>query len=353
MSYVPIPNRMFARETEYFTTNDEFLVFYHIGTLVSARNPNLARLNIELLNSIMLLDQKNLSRGKKRIKVALLSLHSKSYIKIVHSDVELKNITMLDITFPDTGQSIYTEQIKSGGSIYKGFTSVTDDMFSRMESVYELKALTYVKWRSKISYSISFREWQSVLDVCHQTAVNIISECVRKGLLTKHRGDYYTTPDGMIRQETNTYYEKSIEQESDPSKEANTAKRSMKLSAESKETRPHNLFGTDYLDENDMYVYFTTKCEHAKEQGRKRIDAISKSGASGKARMDALEKKALIKIQQEKSEKHAMKVESALSDEMREMNGSEFEDDYEETYRRTQRTSRQENRDYSYLLGND
>lgn len=352
MSFVAIPNRMFAHETEYFTTNDEFLVFYHIGTLVSARNPNLARLNIELLNSILLLDQKNLSRGKKRICVALLSLHSKGYIKIVHSDGELKNNTMLDITIPKIEQSIYKDPVKSDGSIYKGYTGVDDDMFFRTESVFELKVLTYVKWRSKITYSISYREWKSVLDVCHQTAVNIISDCVGKGLITKHRGDYYTTTDGMIRQEINTYYEKSAKQESNPSKEANTVKLSNNLSTESKELRPHNLFGTEFLDVNDMHVYLTTNCKLVQEQGTKRIDAISKS-PSGKARMDNLKKKANVIIEQEKSEKHIMKVQSAISDKMREMNCSEFVDDYEETYRRTQRTSTQEKRDFSFLLGND
>ncbi|WP_419872767.1 hypothetical protein [Candidatus Pristimantibacillus sp. PTI5] len=351
MSYVAIPNRMFAHETEYFTTNDEFLMFYHIGTLVIARNPNLARLNIELLNSIMLLDQKNLSRGKKRISVALLSLHSKGYIKIVHSDGELKNNTMLDITIPEIKQSIYKESVKSGGSIYKGYTAADDDMFSRTESVFELKVLTYVKWRSKISYSISFKEWASVLGVCHQTAFSIISDCMQKGLITKHSGDYYTTHDGKIRRETNKYFETPTKQESDPSKEANTVKRSKKNSTESKETRPHNLFGTDYLDENDIYVYFTTTCDLAKEQGRKRIDAISKSSASGKARMDNLKKKANVIIEQENSEKHVMKVYSAFSDANKEHYAIEY--DNEQNYRQSKQFSKQDDRDYSYLLGND
>ncbi|OAB39059.1 hypothetical protein PMSD_03770 [Paenibacillus macquariensis subsp. defensor] len=352
MSYVAIPNRMFARETEYFTANDEFLVFYHIGTLVSARNPNLAHLNIELLNSILLLDQKNPSRGKKRINVALLSLHYKGYIKIVHSDAELKNNTMLGITFPDTQQSIYIDPVKSGGSNYNGYTAVDDDMFSRTESVYELKVLTYVKWRSRIDYSISYREWESVLDVCHQTAVKIISDCVQKGLLTKLRGDYYKTHGGEIRQETNTYYEKSIEQESNLSKEANTAKLSKKLSAESKETRPHNLFGTEWLDVNDIHVYLTTTCELVKEQGRKRIDAISKI-ASGKARMDHLMKMAFVIIEKEKSEKQDMKVRSALSDASREMHGIGYEDrvEHEKHFRQIKQSSN--NTDYTYLLGDD
>lgn len=349
-NFVAIPNRMFAYETEYFTTNDEYLVFYHIGTLVSARNPNHARLNIELLNSIILLDKKNPSRGKKRINDALLSLHSKGYIKIVHSDGELKNNTMLDIIFPEIEQSLYKDPVKSGGSIYKGYTGVDDDMFSRTESVLELKVLTYVNWRSKISYSISYREWKSVLDVCHQTAVKVISDCIEKGLITKHRGDYYTTTDGMIRQETNTYYEKSNKQETDPSKEANTTRLSKKLSRESKETRPHNLFGIEFLDVKDMHVYLTTTCRLTKEQGKKRIDAISKS-PSGKARMDNLKKKANIIIEQENFEKQVMNVQSALSDACMFDPGNVH--DFENEYRRVQPLPTNENRDFSYLLGDD
>ncbi|MEK4346726.1 hypothetical protein [Paenibacillus sp. FSL P4-0184] len=352
MSYVAIPNRMFAHETEYFTTNDEYLVFYHIGTLVSARNPNLAHLNIELLNSIIMLDENNLPRGKNRIKVALLGLHSKNYINLDFKDDKLKYNTMLDIFFPNTEHPIYTEAVESGGSKYKGFTAVTDDMFYSTNSVIELKVLTYVEWRSKISYSIAYSEWECVLDVCHQTAVNIISDCNNKGLIKKHRGDYFTTSSGDIRQETNKYYRKSIEQEPIFEKKENTVLKLMKSSSESTETRLHKWFSDEFLDENDMYVYITTTCDLIKKQAKKRIDAISKN-ASGKPRMDKLLKRANEKLKKEESEMQVVKFYSKLSDEMMGMNGCESDDTYEETYRRTQQSSTKNNRDYSYLLGND
>ncbi|QGS68704.1 hypothetical protein CV093_10170 [Oceanobacillus sp. 143] len=84
-------------------------------------------------------------------------------------------------------------------------------MYTKSNTIEQFKVLIYVKWRSfsnskkKQSYAISYREWESVLKVSHQTAVKIIEQCCEDGLIKKERGEYYTNCDGEIRQETNKY----------------------------------------------------------------------------------------------------------------------------------------------------
>lgn len=345
---------MFAFETDYFATNDELLVFYHVCTLVSARNPSLAILNIDLLNNIMNLDQKNQSRGKQRIKDAILGLTQKKYINIVNCESTLRYNTLLRISIPSTDDSIYTDSVKSGGSTYKGFTPVKEELFSSAETVLELKVAIYVEWRSKIDYAISYKEWVNVLSVCHQTAVKIISECKDKGLITKLRGDYYYTSTGEIRQETNRYKSVSKQPEYNQQKKINTVVKSMTTQSQSTETRPHNLFTDRRLDMNDLYIYLTTDCVVLKQHAEKRLEGICKTPA-GKKAMDTYTKKAKEKIKKEKQEKHVMNVQEALSNSN--MPDIFFDDneDHDTRYRRIKQ-SQERNRkmnDYSYLLGND
>lgn len=353
-SFVAIPNRMFAFETDYFATNDELLVFYHVCTLVSARNPSLCILNIELLNTIMKLDQKNQSRGKQRIKDALLGLAQNKYINIMYSEDIIKYNTLLQISIPSIDDSIYTDPVKSGGSTYTGFTAVTEELFSCAETVLELKVAIYVEWRSKIDYDVSYKEWTKVLGVCHQTAVKIISECKDKGLIIKLRGDYYYTSTGEIRQQTNKYKSVTKQPEFNQQKEINTVVKSMTAQSKSTETRSHKWFTDSRLDDNDLYIFFTTDCTVLKQHAEKRLKGICKT-ANGKEAIDKLIKKANEKTLKEKHEKQTRQVQEALSNSNMSQYISHEDEDYYSHYRRVKqmRGRKTNTHDFSYLLGND
>ncbi|WP_339181825.1 hypothetical protein [Paenibacillus sp. FSL R5-0701] len=346
--YVPIPMKMFAYETHYFASDDEFLVFFHIGRLVSARNPLVAIVNVELLHSIIQFDKTNDSRNKKRIVNAILGLQSKGYINIDPIS-DLKYTTYLEITLPHLDNNIYTTPVYSGGSNYRGYLSATDTMFTKTDSAREFKVLIYTAWRQNIKYSIPFSEWASVLGISSQTAVTLIETCREKGIISKQRGEYYTKPDGSIRQETNRYsVQTKNKDEWNSNKEMNKALKSMSSEQKSFETRTHNWFTDKYLDKDDMYVYLTTKCEILEEHALARIKGISKS-PSGKAKMDKLYSLGMQKIQQEQQ---AMFVQDAVSTEqIRYILDSEIDDRHVQSWRENK--ERHGTTDYSYLLGND
>ncbi|ANC78268.1 hypothetical protein ABE65_016255 [Fictibacillus phosphorivorans] len=292
--FVAMPNCMFAFDTDLYVTDEEFLLFYYLGTIVQARNPHLVLTNIEFLSSIMVSFDSNSSRRKSKIKKALLSLETKEYISIHHTSSEIKNNSSLKISIIDLKHPIYTNSVKSGKWTYMGFTQITENMYSSVKNGKQLKIISYVSWRSQIDYRISYYEWERVLDVSHQTAVKLISECQKKGLIIKHRGDYFITPSGEIRQETNSYeINKKKSTEFNLAKEINTNAKSETKSMMSIETRPNNWFETgddSWLTENDFYIYLTSKCFVLKEHADKRIAGIQKSECGAQKIKNKMEK---------------------------------------------------------------
>jgi hypothetical protein len=313
--FVAIPNCMFAFDSDFFVTNEELIVFYQLAYNVTARNPKVSKVNIELLNSLIEFDKSNPSRGKQKIKDALLGLHEKGYINIRFSDSKLKNATFIEARLPDLAEPIYANEITSGSWTYKGFTGVTHDMYERASTIEQLKVLIYVKWRSfsniekKVNYAISFQEWESVLDVSHTTAIKIIESCVTDGLIAKQRGQYYMTFDGQTRQETNKYkvIEEVAEKPLDIAKEINTRIKSIELDDKSTESRSHNWFNNDsYINEDDCYVYLTTTCNVLNEHAIRRINGVRKNN-NGRQIIDNLLKKAEIRIQRERKDEKLRK----------------------------------------------
>lgn len=309
--FVAIPNRMFAFDTEYFTTKEELIVFYQLGLHVTARDPRISIVNIELLNAELELDRSHPTRGKKKIEQALLGLHDKGYIKMTFSGTKLKYTTHLTVKLPEMSDPVYTHEITSGSWKYKGFVEVTDDMFVRTKNIDQFKVLIYVKWRSflyskdKLKYAISYMEWESVLDVSHATAVKIIDDCVKEGLIVKHVGQYYTTLGGEPRQETNRYDVKEEKEQNnlDIVKAVNVVLHSDELNGKTIEKRKHQWFIMDSrINVDDMVVYLTTDCSVLKEHAEKRITGISKN-ENGKESMESLIRKAHQTIRKEEVEK--------------------------------------------------
>ena len=222
-------------------------------------------------------------------------------------------------------------------------------MYVRAETVDEFKILIYVTWRtfadSNNQYAISYSEWESILKVSHQTAVKLVKQCVNKGLITKIRGDYYEV-NGEIRQMTNKYLikEENVEQ-FNMTKEINTAVNSMTKESQSIETRDNNWFKTgdeSWLNENDMYIYLTTKCTVLKEHGENRMNAISKS-TKGKLIIEELKTNAMKRVKQEKRHNSQEKVIS--------MNDYDMIESELRSQQYMYKPKR--DRDYSYLLGDD
>jgi hypothetical protein len=342
--FVAMPNCMFAFDTEFYVTDEEFLLFYYLGTIVQVRNPQLVLTNIELLTSIMVSFDSNSSRRKSKIKKALLSLETKGYISITHTSSEIKNTTSLEICLIDLKHPIYTNSVQSGAWTYKGFTQITENMYSRVENGKQLKIISYVSWRSQISYRISYNEWERVLDVSHQTAVKLISECQKKGLILKKRGDYYTNAAGEIRQETNGYeINNKKSKDFNLAKEINTNVKSENKSMMSVEVRTHNWFKTgddSKLNDNDFEVYLTSKCSVLKEHANKRIAGLQKSEGGAQ----------LVKNKMEKAKKRKQQTtfdKKKLPDRQREM----LEDMLDT--REVKYISQKSKNDLSHILGDD
>lgn len=326
--FVAIPNRVFAFESNSFLTNDEIEVFYQLCVNATARNPRLAKVNVALLNDIIEFDISNSSRSKKRVRDALLCLQEKGYIKMAFSDSGLKNTTYLEVSLPAPTDQLYKEKVKSGSWTYMGFTKVTDEMYERAETIDQLKVLIYVDWRSfsqaeeEVKYAISYKEWEAVLGVSHATAVNIIKDCEREGLIYVKHGQYYTTLDGQVRQETNEYSikEPSERKPVDLAKQLELSSHFESLRQKSSERRKHNWFDIDaYINEDDMYIFLTTSCSVLKESAERRSGNIRQSG-KGQSLDDALAKaqnriereEKDRRLQQQRDEEELAKMEERL-----------------------------------------
>lgn len=308
--FVQVPNKMFAYDTNFFATNDELIVFYNLGTVVQARNPKQVLITIDMLNSLFPLDLTNYPRGKKRIMKALKGLQEKGYIKTKYDLTSIKNSSVIEVFLPDSKDDIYTSKVKSGAWTYYGYTEVTDDMYEKIETVGQFKILIYVKFRAGIAdYRISYREWELVLDVSHQTAVKLITECHKKDIIKRLRGDYYTTDAGEVRQEPNRYDVKVVEEKKiNLEKEINTTVKSMGSEDKTKETRKSNWFKTGQaskLNADDMYIYLTTSCYVLKKHAEKRINGLN-SNENGNKLVEALMKKAKKRIRNEKQKEKPM-----------------------------------------------
>ncbi|WP_336882265.1 hypothetical protein [Priestia koreensis] len=305
--YVSIPNKAFAFETDYYLENDELLVYYHVCCCVSARNPLLTLINVDMLSELITFQDNNTARKKKRIRDAVVNLHEKGYFSLSTKEEKIKNSTLLNIHLFHDKTPLFELKVRSGSWNYKGYTQIYDEEFNRVSTPEEFKVLIYTKLRSfenlkedKCKYAISFFEWASVLKVTHATAVKIINQCVENKIIIKHSGEYYLTTLGKVRQDTNKYELKTETEFEDSEHEVETQAPDddiyVKEYHKSTEQSTHGWFykKSNYrLTPNDMVVYFTTECNVLKKHAEKRIRAVSKS-SKGKAAMDNLMNEARI-----------------------------------------------------------
>lgn len=315
--FVPLPNRVFAFDTNYYLNDDEFLVYYYLFFLVTARDTNVSIVNIELLNFYTEFDRGNPSRGKKRIGEALMGLHRKCYIKLIHSDDKLRYNTTLKVNLPVLSDPIYESIVESDSLKFRGFTMVKHDMVNRASTIKQLKVQIYVSWRSFANvddapeFAIPYSQWEKVLRVSYATAVKIINSCVEDGLITKYRGQYYKTLDGDIRQETNRYSlnEKEELSAGEVIKDIITELNVCSIKDQSIEKRSHRWFNTGSNDSklivDDFIILLSTNCNVLKNHAKKRIDAIVDSGEDGKKMIDSFFEKAQKKLLQSGLENRA------------------------------------------------
>ncbi|MGY4793649.1 hypothetical protein ACVNNN_01485 [Lysinibacillus fusiformis] len=339
--YVQIPNKMFAYETKYFMNEYEIYIFYHLGRLVSARDTHYVMTSVDLLTEIIDLSDKNKARLKKRILNALKKLQQTGYIEMNYTG-ELKNSTLLNIILPDSQDPIYLEAVRSGSSKYVGYTEVPDSLLKNAEHLNHVRVLIYTKWREQIEYKISYKEWACVLGVSDSTAVKILTDCHKKGLIKKIRGDYYIADSGEPMQEINKYKINNAEDEEvNALKKQNTFLKSIDSKEKSNEKRNHNWFNVDKsskIDVFDMFVYLTTDCDALKQHAEKRIRAIQNSSEGGKKLIESLRYKANKIILEEKDRK-----------ELEQIHAKQFLEDYDE-HREVTYKKKHHDDDISFLL---
>lgn len=297
--FVKIPMKMFAYESVNYVKNDEIAVYYEIVYHASARNVSVSFVTVELLYSRLKWDFKSPSRGKKRILSAILSLQEKGYISLATVD-EINNNTYLVIHTPKNNSLIFTEKIRSGSSVYTGWTPITEKKMNILKEDINnvgqrLKILTYIIWRFNIGYAISYEEWANVLKISESTAKRVIKSLREEKIINIESGVYYSDHFGKIRQEINKYeVNENVEEDEYKTTILRKIRRVdeianllAKTTDERVKSGKYNLFKYgENLTIEDMHIYMTTQCPIVKEWGEKRFTAISKNSV-GKVMVDS------------------------------------------------------------------
>jgi len=310
-SYVRIPMMTLAYESDFYLTDDEFVVFYEIGFHASARNMMITRTTVDMLACRLDWEEKNKSRGKTRIKKAIEGLVAKKYIVVHCDDEKIKNNSYLTIeTIVKKTGNVYGESIKSGSSVFSGYTEVREDITELarkdMKNVGQrLKVLVHIKWREKINYTISYNEWKNVLNISERTAIRLITEMIEDGAIYCQSGKYYTTEDGQVRQERNKYstevskkedkeYEMGIVAQE---KKSRAVTNLLEKTSDIRMWTRMNIFdrGMD-LGEEDMEIYLTTDCDVVRREADKRFNEIKSKSVKGRMMIDDWEMRARMKM---------------------------------------------------------
>lgn len=306
--FVRMPMKMDAYGTSSYVTDDEYAVYYEVVFHCWGRDVFVARLNVELIHARL-----QWNNGKNRIIEALKGLQSKGYISIDSNGEEIKATTYLTIHTPRIKSKVFDEAVVVNGTKFSNWTGVSESIMNicklnPTKTGQRLRVLTYIAWRYKIDYSISFDEWENVLQVSERTAKRLIKSMKEEGLIDVVSGQYYTTLDGQIRQEINKYgIAKEVEEDEDAYKPTVTGRQRkfMKVAellmatTDKRIVERSNLLDYDSkLGVEDMVIYLTSDCPIVKEYGKKRYDGISRK-AKGKSMVEAWEAKARKEIANE------------------------------------------------------
>ncbi|KYD26210.1 hypothetical protein [Geobacillus sp. B4113_201601] len=282
--------------SQYKLTQDEFYIYCYLYTNRTYEEYVLT--SVDLINQTLNISFSNKeSNNKKIIMNCLLNLKQKGIISF-EAD-QLKNNTALYITF---------KEIEA-----KGFENISYEKFRSFKNATDCYIYFCVARYQKLNgFEASYNDWASILNVSRKTAIEMIEDVCKRGIIYKKIGGYTDEEirSNQKKQEKNRYYIQKVEQKEKDVTEtsATSSKETVQIVQENdttntnnkQEEREHNWYvkGSE-LTVDDFYIYLTTNDEKLKKQAEFRINAISKN-EKGKYIVESLMKEAQEKVKDEK-----------------------------------------------------
>jgi len=200
--YVGFPMKMnaFAHEGLFITQKDEnaFLLYFILGKM--SQNywvwGSLETTVVTLGKQLRIKNKE--SDNRNEIRRLLLVLHDRGWIKITFDEESFEYDTLLTIFMVDLESPHVMESVGSENYKHLGYQKVTQVMFDACKgNSRHFRAMIYAEWRmfrgqeNEGKYRISLDEWEKAMDICHATAVKLVSQLDELNLVDKHRGEKY------------------------------------------------------------------------------------------------------------------------------------------------------------------
>ncbi|MGE1129509.1 hypothetical protein [Bacillus wiedmannii] len=290
-NYIQIPNVAFGFGTEYKLNNDELKVFAYLQFMKNVGTMNI-RTHVTIIIEDLEWATSKASRDNARAGKALEGLRDKGYITLSFNGDVKKSALAIEIN--DEMKSATAEgkvDWKQNRFKFKGFTQITSKEYNLVEkNDYHLTIMAYNNWRSnaQFEYAICDKEWCEVLELGMTRTREIINDCT---FLTKVSGKKYQDENGQWKQETNQYV-KNTSVKTDLKEIEETHKNLTFLEKEYQKVTDENVLLDDDVfkqifdkktkfDWNGYKVWKETICDHVKQAGQKKIDAMLKSSKEG------------------------------------------------------------------------
>ncbi|MBE2919786.1 hypothetical protein HPK02_13390 [Anoxybacillus flavithermus] len=283
--------------SQYKLTQDEFYIYCYLYT--NRTYEEYVLISVDLIHQTLNISFSNKeSSNKKIIMNCLLNLKQKGIISF-EAD-QFKNNTALHITF---------NEIEA-----KGYEGISYEKFRSFKNATDCYIYFCVARYQKLNgFEASYNDWASVLNVSRKTAIEIIEDVCKRGIIYKEIGGYTDEEirSNQKKQEKNRYYIQKVEQkEKDVAKQVTTSSKetvqivqennNISADNEQEEKREHNWYVKgSQLTANDFYIYLTTNDEKLKKQAEARINAIAKN-EKGKYIVESIMNEAQEKVKDEK-----------------------------------------------------
>lgn len=185
-SYIKIPNYIFDK-----LSPDEYYIYCRLRYDYIMYTSNCTKTNIDILSQQVIF-YAHQTRNKNYIQQILSTLCTNNFINI-HYEGELKNYTLLNVTFTDINPtSEYT---------------ILDNKFIDIDDPQALCVIANIKrWQDVKNKTFSLAEWADKIKVSERTMQRIFERMEESNLLRITSGEYYRTAKGELRQENNKYY---------------------------------------------------------------------------------------------------------------------------------------------------
>ncbi|MCD7032858.1 hypothetical protein LRR81_01360 [Metabacillus sp. GX 13764] len=317
-NFVKMPMAMLAYGTNWYAEDDEVVLYAHLVLERQYKRPTSIQTNIELIHSIVQFDKSNPSRGKARVKKALIALAEKRYINLSSNKDEISNSSLLTIDFYLTKDNLSVVTTDNHKTVFSGYAELNYEeyLLAKYAGRY-IKIIMHTKYRENINYKITISEWANVLQISERTVLRDKENW--NAFVTETKGIKSFTEGVGYRQEASTYMNGAQE----TSKTFETTEESFKskiiMKNKISECKDRRFLNNPNLFENrsklsyyDIYLWKTTDCEVAKKVGDQRIKSICKSDG-GKAMISDFIRKADARIMNDEKRKEEIKVRDSVN----------------------------------------